>query len=114
MLTNYIVTLLAMFAVIFSLFNAEIKENFSLIKTDNGLAPNGGFFGFGGNGVQLMPVGVNPQSRMYEGKNYNLNYERKLGYDTREAFPVGEPCYKTGVDAGRNMQTAPPPRFMVT
>lgn len=114
MLTNYIVTLLAMFAIIFSLFNAEIKENFSLVSTENGLAPAGRFFGYGGDGIQLRAVGVNPQSRMYQGKEYNLNFERKLGYDTREAFPQGASCIKTGVDAGRNMQTAPPPRFMVT
>ena len=130
MLTNYLVTLVAMFAIIFSLFNAEIKENFtaSILHSKDGMAPGGRFFGYGGDGVQLTAVGGRPQSRMYKGKNYNLNFPRTLGYQNQYAFPpdcktseegkenyvAPEMCYKTGVDAGRNIQTAPPPRFMVT
>lgn len=127
MITNYLVTLVAMFAILFSLFNTEIKENFttSVIHTKDGMAPGGNFFGWGGNGVQLTAVGASPDSRMYNGVNYNLNFERSLGYQDKWAFPpcqgtttegyvAPQTCYKTGVDAGRNIQTAPPPRFMTT
>jgi hypothetical protein len=118
------------FAVIFGLFSSEIKENYSnyhgartvgILHTKDGLAPGGRFFGVGGQGVQLTSVGASPDSRVYNGQKYNLNFKRALGYQTDQAFPpmkenfsVEQQCLKTGVDAGRNMQTAPPPKFMVT
>lgn len=131
MITNYLVTLVAMFAILFSLFNTEIKENFttSIVNTANGLAPGGKFFGWGGDGVNLTAVGGSPVSRMYNGVNYNLDFPRQLGYqdymafppcpsqgmkETKEGYAEPQQCYRTGVDSGRNIQTAPPPRFMTT
>jgi hypothetical protein len=116
-----------MFAILFSLFQTEIKENFtaSILHTPSGLADGGRFFGYGGEGVQLTAVGGSPISRMYNGVNYNLDYPRTLGYQDKWAFPpcqssskegyvAPEKCYRSGVDSGRNIQSAPPPRFMNT
>ena len=128
MLTNFIVTIVAMLAVMFGLFRNEIKENWQNpldAHNPDGVVKNGKFFGWGGEGVQLMNVGGSPDYRMYNGKKVNLNFPRTLGYQMQDAFPpecqtvkegfVGpQQCYNSGIDAGRNMQTAPPPRFMVT
>lgn len=110
MLSNFMITFIAMFAIIFSLFKTEIKENFTssnvLVSGDRGMARHGRFSGWGGDGVQLMPVGVNPKFR--GGKHLQDHVDYKLGYKTS----VGK--YDRGVDSVRNIQTAPPPRLMVT
>lgn len=130
MLPNYILTIVTVLAMIFGLFSSEIKENYShyhgprtlgILHTKDGMASGGRFFSYGGMGIQQIGVGDGPSSRMYHGKNYNLKIHPKIGYQTDQAFPpmkenfsMGEQCLNTGVDAGRNMQTAPPPKFMVT
>jgi len=98
------ITFIAMFAIIFSLFKTEIKENFTssnvLIAGDRGVS------GWGGAGVQLMPVGVNPKFRNQSDLQGHVDY--RLGYKTQVE------TYDRGVDSTRNIQTAPPPRLMVT
>lgn len=107
---NFMVTLVAMIAMIFALFKTEIKEGFTtngnlaLVKNDRGLARNGAFAPWAGDGMQMTVVGGTPVSRggiAIEQPHY------KLGYDMSQAFP-------RGVDTTRNIQTAPPPRFQVT
>jgi hypothetical protein len=106
--SNFIVTLFAIFAIIFSLFQNEIKEGFTtnahLLPENRGLAVGGHFASWGGDGIQQMPVGgtvIRRGNQAVEVPNY------KLGYDMSQAFP-------RGVDTNRNIQTAPPPRFIVT
>lgn len=110
MLSNFMITLVAMLAIVFSLFKTEIKENFSssnvLLTGERGVARHGRFSAWGGNGVQLMPVGVNPKFRA--GRDLQENVDYKLGHKTHLS------SYAKGVDSTRNIQTAPPPRFMVT
>ena len=120
MLSNFMITLIAMFAIIFSLFKTEIKENFTssnvLIQGDRGMARHGRFSGWGGNGVQLTPVGANPKFR--RGQHLQDNVDYNLGYKMNQRFPKEQTMEKhpfsSGVDSTRNIQTAPPPRFMVT
>jgi hypothetical protein len=107
--SNFMITLVALFAIILTMFKTEIKESFTtngdlaLIPTNRGLARNGAFAAWGGDGIQQIPVGVNAISRggvPIEQCNY------KLGYDFTQSFPCG-------IDTTRNIQTAPPPRFQV-
>lgn len=111
MFNNLLITLVAMFVAIITLFQKEIKEGFidldrgsSIINTKNGLAPRGRFSGWQGDGAQYTTVGSTAISRggvPLEIPNY------KLGYDMSQSFP-------RGVEAKRTMQTTPPPRFQVT
>ena len=112
MLNNkFLITLVAMFAILFGLFNREIKECYldldrgsSIIDTKNGLARHGKFSGWQGDGAQYTTVGSTAVARggvPLEVPNY------KLGYDMSQAFP-------RGVEAKRTIQTVPPPRFQVT
>ena len=109
--SKFMITLVAMFAVIITLFKKEIKESYidldrgsSIIDTPNGLARNGRFSGWQGAGAQYTTVGNTAIAR--GGVPIDVpNY--KLGYDMSQAFP-------RGVEAKRSMQTVPPPRFQVT
>ena len=102
------ITLIAMFAIIFSLFKTEIKEPFANPLTADHVhgVTNRGFSAWGGNGQQQMRVGINPRFR--KGKNLQDYVDYKLGYKMQVE------SYDRGVDSTRNIQTAPPPRLMVT
>ncbi len=109
-------------------YSSSGPRTIGLLHSKDGLAPGGKFTSPAG---QSTTVGGSPLYRYYNDKKYNLDFKRQLGYQNDQAFPPmaeneneicfpkeyyssGEQCLKTGVDAGRNIQTAPPPKFMVT
>jgi hypothetical protein len=119
MLSNFMITLIAMFAIIFSLFKTEIKENFTNPLTaghPNGLTRNGFSVWSGSGGGQFKRVGANPKFR--RGNHLQDDVDYNLGYKMNQRFPKEQTMEKhpfsSGVDSTRNIQTAPPPRFMVT
>ena len=128
---NFMVTLIAMIAMIFALFKTEIKEGFTtngVIGTNaDGTAKNGSFGPWAGNGIQMSVVGDQVDKR---GNIKMPKHNYKLGYDMTKSFPQQKENYEEndtyklgynasqsfprGVDTTRNIQTAPPPRFQVT
>ena len=105
---NFLITLVTLLVTMFFMFQSEIKEGFTtnahLLPERRGLAIGGNFAGWGGDGMQFIGVGGTAIARGNQPLDVP-NY--KLGYDMSQSFPKG-------IDTTRNIQTSPPPRFMVT
>lgn len=121
MLNKFIVTLIAMVAVLMALFSPEIKENYSdgtFPTTDscfNSTCPGSkvNLGPWGGNGLQMTRVGDNAIARGHCKLNSPFFPNHQLGYDTRS---TGEASLELngGVGTLRNMQSKNPTRFMNT
>jgi hypothetical protein len=118
MFTKFMITLVAMIAVIAALFSPEIKENYNFNTPvgqcfDGTCPPSNVLLGpWAGNGLQMARVGNTPISRgdcKFADNIYNPSY--KLGYDTRSDGTMGANVYPRGIATLRNMQCKNPTRF---